>query len=1028
MTIASVAAFVDALRQHQVLEPSQLGAVASPAFARFAGPKQLANELLQRGWLTAYQINQLFRGRGQELMVGPYLLLERLGEGKTGIIFKARHRKQGHLAALKLIRKELLVRPEVVREFQHDIRAAAQLSHPHIIHLLSAGQAAGTYYLALEYVAGGRDLERVVKRSGPLAIAQACACVRQVASALQEVHQRGLVHGDLKPSNLVLADPGRAKILDLGLGCLKEMVAPGDGTFPTRREESAGDPNYCAPEATLPSGRFDSRADLYSLGCIFYFLLTGQAPFGGEAGAHELSESSRPEPRPVEQLRPHVPPAIAAVVRKLMAPRPEDRYQTPAEVLAALAPGGQLAAVAEPVRPEGPSPTERPPPVSLPAPAAAEQPQAVEPEPEHECIEIAATGSPSDADDEWMRTAETVTIKSAANAPLAPAIGEAPRPALEPAAELVAAPASESPAGDEAGWVMPVDTATAQTWSDVALPPPAEEVPPPAPAPHGIPAVGHANGDGSSLAMSVPTVTVAADSLAPRQWAAQTQRWRSWVNTTGFVLLAGLVLGGAVFFLRGDTDTPTEEPVPATDPVEVSLDCGDPEVQVILKREGQQMATLGRGGEGTSRLRAGQYQLEFDPHGPAGLRLDQGEVTLRPGKPGRVRVLALPLSPSALVSRPAPLPGVRTWTLMLRDDQAVGTAKLAAPAPRPQDAALCLAWTNDSLALAVGGPDGLVTAWSLESDSPLRQLKHDAPVTALAWSPDGSVLAAACDDQPLWLWRLETGSPVRTAGGQHGVRALAWSPDGKGLAAGGRDKAIQLWDTSSGKLLLHLTGHTETVEALAWSSDGKTLASACADHSVRLWEAATGKPLHTLSHDGAVAVLAWSRDDKTLATGGADGTVRLWVSATGRALRTLPGQQGAIHSLAWLADGQALACQGADGLVRLWDANSGQLIGYSRGVDKGFLSPNGRLLVSTGGTYTARFWDSLTGRPHGTIVWLPKGALVLGADGHYRGPDGIEDDLVYVVESDEGRKVLRPGEFALKYRKNDPRQVRFTSN
>jgi serine/threonine-protein kinase len=1026
MTIASVVDFVDALRQHQVLEPIQLDALTSTAFARFAAPKALANELLQRGWLTAYQINQLFRGRGQELMVGPYLLLERLGEGRTGIVFKARHRKQGHIAALKLIRKERLARPEVIRQFQHDIRAAAQVCHPHIVHLMSAGQAAGTYYLALEHVAGGLDLERVVKQSGPLAIAQACACVRQVASALQEVHQRGLVHGDLKPSNLVLTDPGRAKVLDLGLACLKGSVAPGEGTLPTWMEEGASTPNYRALEPALPSGRLDSRSDLYSLGCIFYFLLTGQAPFGGEAEAQAVPELSRPEPRPVEQLRPHVPPAIAAVVRKLMAPRPEDGYQTPAEVLAALAPGGQSAAAVGPARPAGPAPTERLPPVSPPAPAACEKPPAAKPE--DECIEIAATLSPSKADDDWMRTAETLTTKSPANAPLAPAIGEAPRQALEPAVELVAAPAPEFPAGDEAGSVLPVDTANAPTWSDVVLSPPAEEVAPPAPPPHAVPAVGHPNGDGSSLTLSVPAVTVAVDSPAPRQWAAQTERWRSWVNAAGIVILAGLALGGAAFFLRGDTDTPTEEPAPATDPGEVALDCADAEVQVILKREGQQVATLGRGGEGANRLHAGQYQVELDPHGPAGLRLDHNEVTLRPGKPERVRVLALPLSPSALVSRPAPLPGVRTWTLMLRDSPAVGTAKGAAPAPGPQDAAPCLAWASDSLALAVGGPDGQVTAWSLESDSLVRQLKHDAPVTALAWSPDGSVLAAACDDQPLWLWRLETGKPARTAGGQHGVRALAWSPDGKVLAAGGKDRAIQLLDAITGNPLLQLSGHTETVLALAWSSDGKTLASASADQSVRLWEAGTGKPLHTLSHDGAVAVLAWSRDDKTLATGGADSTVRLWESTTGKLLRTLDAQQGAIGSLAWLADGKALACQGADGFVRLWDAGSGQLIGYSRGVDKGFLSPNGRLLVSSGGTYAARFWDSLTGRPHGTIVWLPKGALLLGADGHYRGPDGIEDDLVYVVENDEGRKVLRPGEFALKYRKNDPRRVHLTSN
>src|SRR5262249_45066144 len=216
----SVPALVDALRRYRLLDAAQLGEVGRELTPRFALPLDLARELLRREWLTAYQVNQLMQGRGHELLRGSYVLLERLGEGGMGAVFKAKHWKLKRVVALKLIRKERLGNAEGVRRFLREIRAAAQLDHAHVVRAYDAEEVEGTYLLAMEFVPG-TDLAKLVKQRGPLPVSQACDYVRQAALGLQHAHQRGLVHRDVKPSNLLLtADGNTVKVLDLGLARL----------------------------------------------------------------------------------------------------------------------------------------------------------------------------------------------------------------------------------------------------------------------------------------------------------------------------------------------------------------------------------------------------------------------------------------------------------------------------------------------------------------------------------------------------------------------------------------------------------------------------------------------------------------------------------------------------------------------------------------------------------------------------------------------------------------------------------------
>jgi WD40 repeat protein len=328
-------AILAAVGRAGLVEPEQLRQLAHELAGRQLDAQQLGRELMHRGWATAFQLNQLFQGRETALHVGPYLLLARLGAGGMGQVFKARHRRLGRIVALKLIHPQYLGDPGAAKRFLREVRSLSRLDHPHIVRALDAGEADGRLYLVMEYVEG-TDLAQLVNHRGALPLNLACECARQSALALQHAHENGLVHRDIKPSNLLLAGDGTVRLLDLGLarpGATDESDA---GTTLTDTGMMMGTPDYVAPEQILDSKRVDIRADLYSLGCTLYHLLTGRPPFAGGTAGQKLVQQQTEEPEAIAALRPEVPAALVAVVQKLMAKKPDQRYQTPAELAAVL--------------------------------------------------------------------------------------------------------------------------------------------------------------------------------------------------------------------------------------------------------------------------------------------------------------------------------------------------------------------------------------------------------------------------------------------------------------------------------------------------------------------------------------------------------------------------------------------------------------------------------------------------------------------------------------------------------------------
>ena len=216
------ATLLERLRECELLGAGPLDELGKLPEASDPDPRALGRVLLQRKFLSRFQINLVAQGKGKELRVGPYVLLDKLGEGGMGLVFKATHRHMGRVVALKLIRKEKLGNEASVRRFYQEVQAAAQLQHPNIVLAYDAGQAGSTHYFAMEYVEG-IDLARQVKETGPLPEALACEYVRQVALGLQHSFDKGMVHRDIKPHNLLVGAAGTkplVKILDMGLARL----------------------------------------------------------------------------------------------------------------------------------------------------------------------------------------------------------------------------------------------------------------------------------------------------------------------------------------------------------------------------------------------------------------------------------------------------------------------------------------------------------------------------------------------------------------------------------------------------------------------------------------------------------------------------------------------------------------------------------------------------------------------------------------------------------------------------------------
>jgi serine/threonine protein kinase len=314
----------------------------------------LSRALIKAGKLTSYQAAAVYQQKSRGLLIGNYLILDKLGQGGMGMVFKARHRRLGRVGALKILPPSFARDRSAVLRFRREVEAAGRLKHPNVVAALDADEDRGVHFLVMDYVEG-KDLDHAVQERGPLAVGQAVDCLIQAARGLDAAHAAGIVHRDIKPGNLILDQAGSVRVLDLGLARIVESSNPFNKTAARRLTESGmymGTIDFMAPEQAEDSHRVDHRADIYSLGCTLFYLLTGREPFPGETVLKRLmAHMERPAPS-LRLARADVSLALEEVYQKMMAKRPEDRPGSMNELVSLLEAAKNAPAPAAGSKPE----------------------------------------------------------------------------------------------------------------------------------------------------------------------------------------------------------------------------------------------------------------------------------------------------------------------------------------------------------------------------------------------------------------------------------------------------------------------------------------------------------------------------------------------------------------------------------------------------------------------------------------------------------------------------------------------------
>jgi len=801
----SLATLVSALRESCVLDSAETEDLEILS-DRFREPESLVAELRRRGAVTPYQVERILAGEGKGLVLGQYVLLEPIGQGGMGQVFKARHQRMKRLVAVKVIRKDLAIAPEDIRRFTKEIEAAAQLMHPNIVMAFDANEIDGTLFFVMEHVEG-TDLAKLMKQNGTLSVAQACDYIRQAACGLAHAHERGLVHRDIKPSNLMLTTTNVVKLLDLGLARLQEAASNPGGQL-TGTGAIMGTPDFMSPEQGRDSRNVDIRSDLYSLGCTLYCLLTRQVPFPGGTFTEKLLKHNMEEPLPVHELRPDVPAEVAAIVRKLLAKDPDDRYQTPAALAAALAPFAANHSLAE----------SAPDSKTFSAPVSAGQPVA------RPTSRDTAPWKPP----QRRRPALVVPVAIAVVLGLGGLLAlllTRDKPRQESPPSIVAErPPEAAPANQE---VNPAPSPTVPT--DVKPTPPVETKPANLPA---------------EVSPSLPPVAPRPVEPAPRSPAPEKP-----------VPSAPRLLLGVVVRFDRPLQASTLHTALSTNGewAVVSYDGRTHLWQIpAQRREDRASETIATSFPATSVAvsstgsRVLMGRPADDPNTPAGKvapvlpfvsawdpRISRHEQLNR-GHKDAVSAVALSTRGFFALSGGTDR-AVYHWDLSrLNKKTLLGNHS---------DRVTCVAYAADGIpglpSHGISGDrDGKVILWDLDNGKKAAALAgHRSLVTSVAFSPDGRLALSAGFDGIIQLYDVTTGDCLRSFTGHDGaVKCVAFAPDGKHFVTGGEDCTLRLWDIAERENVHCFDEHNVAVLSVAVSADGKHAVFICADQTIRRCE------------------------------------------------------------------------------------------------------------------------------------------------------------------------------------------------
>lgn len=332
----SIQELIKNLTESGLLSDDEIGTIHDSISSRenIRSAESFARELVRQNHLTKLQAAAVLKGKTKNLVFGEYIVLEKIGSGGMGQVFKAKHKPTGKLVAVKVLSADAVKNRRLIERFKKEARAVARLKHPNIVRAYEAGKINRIRYLVMEYVEGENMLARV-KRKGPLHVDECVRCVLEAARGLDYAHQKGIIHRDIKPSNLLRdRTSGRVRVLDMGLARVDE---PDDDEIRlTMPGQMLGTARFMSPEQVEDARKADVRSDIYSLGCTLYFLMRSKAPYSGETVAHTLmAHVSAPIPD-LCQKRKDAPKWLGEVFKKMLAKKPRDRFQTMGELVAAI--------------------------------------------------------------------------------------------------------------------------------------------------------------------------------------------------------------------------------------------------------------------------------------------------------------------------------------------------------------------------------------------------------------------------------------------------------------------------------------------------------------------------------------------------------------------------------------------------------------------------------------------------------------------------------------------------------------------
>jgi len=907
-----------------------------------------------------------------------YRVVRLLGKGGMGAVYLAMHQHLGRHVALKVIKRSLMEEPDAVQRFRREIRAVGQLSHPNIVQAHDADQAGDLHFLVMEYVEG-QSLAEYLQAQGPLPVAEACEYARQTALGLQHAHDQGLSHRDIKPHNLMRTPTGQVKILDFGLAHV--AGGPGADAQLTGTGVAMGTADYIAPEQASNARAADIRADVYSLGCTLYHLLTGRTPYPGGTHVEKMLKHIQQEPTPLEQLRADLPAGLVEVVARMMAKDPADRYQEPAQVAAALA-----AFVAAPSGPLA-LPVART--LIEPAPDAVPVVRTIiEGKPAGPLVDrtAAITKLETLPPSRRFRPGRLLLVAGGlAVAALLVVLGVVVVRFADDKGELIVEVADDAvEVVAKRGGVTVHDTRTGRNY----------------------------------------LLRAGQHKLKPGKYQIEVTEVGGDMKlfTDEFTITRGDKTPVRVTFkpkvVAENNKPPHPAPPKALDPAEMAK---RPVPADALKRESLSQVALALAGDGDPSRAPPELVAVL---GDARFRLSGCPSFMNYSRDGKL--LAIPSGNAVKVFDVAT--GQPRWTLLGHaaqvhmvtfspDDQFLASCSDYEKEVKLWDvvqgrelrsftghqaSVLALAFSPDSKTLATGGRDHRVLLWKVRTGEELYAFLVPPGVSdGLAFHPDGKILAAASDDGSVRLWDVGTKKQHNSLTHDRGVRKIIFSTDGR-LFATSSDKTICLWDGRTFQKKWEVSG--AGVGLTSFSPDGKTLLTAGhghhdgSAHTVTLWDAKTSERRSTypLQSQGGAAYLSLSPDGRTLAATGINiRVVRLYDADTGRARFPVTGHTVAVEHIAFSPDGKWLASGGSDGIVRLSDFAIGQevrtLAGHTNNARSVAFSPDGKILASGSYDNTVRLWDPLTSRhlwtfsghtaPVEQVAFSPDGKLLASA-GH----------------------------------------------